>query len=163
MSSSHTPNYQLSQWEAEDKVLRTDFNADNAKIDAAIKAVDEKAGGKAPAAELAALAAQVKALKATIPRVAAGTYTGSGQASRYISVGFDPKAVLIMTPLGETRYGYQITGGLAVQDGNMMGQGEMVLTIDSKGFTVCHSTESIHGEFAGTNDNGVLYHYLAVG
>ena len=33
---NHTQNYQLSQWEATDKVQRTDFNADNAKIDAAI-------------------------------------------------------------------------------------------------------------------------------
>ena len=35
---NHTQNYQLSQWEATDPVLRADFNADNAKIDAAIKA-----------------------------------------------------------------------------------------------------------------------------
>ena len=39
MSSKHTPNYNLSQWESEDKVLRTDFNEDNAKIDAALKAL----------------------------------------------------------------------------------------------------------------------------
>ena len=42
MSTNHTPNYSLCQWEAEDKVLRTEFNADNAKIDAAIKAVDRR-------------------------------------------------------------------------------------------------------------------------
>ena len=35
---NHTQNYQLSQWDADDPVLRTDFNADNAKIDAALKA-----------------------------------------------------------------------------------------------------------------------------
>ncbi len=33
MSSNHTEHYSLSQWEAEDKVLRTDFNEDNEKID----------------------------------------------------------------------------------------------------------------------------------
>ena len=33
-----TANYKLNQWEASDPVLRADFNADNAKIDAAIKA-----------------------------------------------------------------------------------------------------------------------------
>ena len=38
-----TTNYQLSQWEAEDRVLRTDFNADNAKIDAALKAIADQA------------------------------------------------------------------------------------------------------------------------
>ena len=31
-----TTNYQLCQWDGEDRILRTDFNADNAKIDAAI-------------------------------------------------------------------------------------------------------------------------------
>ena len=37
MASNHTSNYGLSQWEATDAVLRTDFNEDNAKIDAALK------------------------------------------------------------------------------------------------------------------------------
>ena len=36
MSTNHTRNYDLCQWEASDKVLREDFNADNAKIDAAL-------------------------------------------------------------------------------------------------------------------------------
>ena len=34
-----TQHYQLNQWAADDQVLRTDFNADNAKIDAALGAV----------------------------------------------------------------------------------------------------------------------------
>ena len=36
MPTNHTPNYQLSQWERDDRILMEDFNADNAKIDAAI-------------------------------------------------------------------------------------------------------------------------------
>lgn len=36
MSTNYTPNYQLSLWEASDQVVRTDFNADNAKIDAVL-------------------------------------------------------------------------------------------------------------------------------
>ena len=31
-----TSNYQLSQWDAEDRIQRTDFNSDNAKVDAAL-------------------------------------------------------------------------------------------------------------------------------
>ena len=38
MATNHTPNYQLNQWEATDQVRRTDFNEDNAKIDAALEA-----------------------------------------------------------------------------------------------------------------------------
>ena len=33
---NQTNNYQLCQWDDEDRILRADFNADNAKIDAAI-------------------------------------------------------------------------------------------------------------------------------
>ena len=38
MASNQTSNFQLSQWDANDEVLRADFNADNAKIDAALAA-----------------------------------------------------------------------------------------------------------------------------
>ena len=31
MSTNHTTNYDLCQWEATDQVLRTDFNQDNAR------------------------------------------------------------------------------------------------------------------------------------
>lgn len=37
MASNYTENYGLCQWEATDGVLRTDFNEDNTKIDAALK------------------------------------------------------------------------------------------------------------------------------
>ena len=33
-----TTNYQLNQWAKSDRILMDDFNADNAKIDAALKA-----------------------------------------------------------------------------------------------------------------------------
>ena len=36
MASNYTEHYDLCQWEATDQVQRTDFNADNAKIDAAL-------------------------------------------------------------------------------------------------------------------------------
>ena len=38
---NHTTNYQLSQWVKSDKVQMEDFNADNAKIDAALKAASD--------------------------------------------------------------------------------------------------------------------------
>ena len=37
MPSNFTKHYSLSQWERSDKVLMDDFNADNAKIDAALR------------------------------------------------------------------------------------------------------------------------------
>ena len=35
MATNQTTNYQLNQWEPTDAVQRVDFNADNAKLDAA--------------------------------------------------------------------------------------------------------------------------------
>ena len=37
----HTKHYHLSQWSMEDRIQMQDFNADNAKIDAALKAEAE--------------------------------------------------------------------------------------------------------------------------
>ena len=39
MASGQTQYYELNQWEAADQVLRTEFNADNQKIDGALKAM----------------------------------------------------------------------------------------------------------------------------
>jgi len=43
MPSNFTSNYNLNQWEPDDRVLRTDFNADNTKIDAALSELKQKA------------------------------------------------------------------------------------------------------------------------
>lgn len=44
MSTNQTTNYELNQWLSTDQVVRTDFNADNAKIDAALAALAEQVG-----------------------------------------------------------------------------------------------------------------------
>ena len=46
---TYTTNYQLNQWAKSDRIMMTDFNADNQKLDAALKA-----GADAVAAETAA-------------------------------------------------------------------------------------------------------------
>jgi len=86
MASNYTSNYGLCQWQASDKVLRTEFNADNAKIDAAIKAVDSRvtsvAGGKASASALESLkstvASQDAALELRNCCFITGSYRGAG-------------------------------------------------------------------------------------
>ena len=80
MASNYTSNYNLCQWAASDKVLRTEFNADNAKIDAAVKAVDRRVDGKADQSALNALSQAVSGkLDLRNCRVAAGSYRGSGE------------------------------------------------------------------------------------
>ena len=67
MPTNQTSNYQLSQWERSDKIQMEDFNADNAKIDAALKA---------QAATCASL--QTLLNKKGNCSVGAFTYTGTG-------------------------------------------------------------------------------------
>ena len=97
--ANYTEHYQLHQWESEDSFLRTDFNADFAKIDGAI----------------AACSHTVK-----------GTYTGNGS---YLTVelGFRHAAVLVslgyqsynqprLSIDGDTAYMVMTDSGFRVQD-----------------------------------------------
>ncbi len=45
MPSNQTANYSLSQWVKSDQVRMEDFNADNAKLDAALKAAEQRSAG----------------------------------------------------------------------------------------------------------------------
>jgi len=42
MSTNYTEHYNLCQWEPADKVLREDFNGDNIKLDAALRAIETR-------------------------------------------------------------------------------------------------------------------------
>lgn len=68
MSTNHTPNYQLSQWERSDRIQMEDFNSDNAKIDAAL-------------AEL----------QANQLRITTGTYMGEDKQTKTLELPFPPK------------------------------------------------------------------------
>ena len=52
--ANYTANYQLHQWAPEDNFLRTDFNTDFAKIDAALKSNADASAAQASAAQSAA-------------------------------------------------------------------------------------------------------------
>ena len=101
MATNHTTNYELSQWLSTDQVLRTDFNADNAKIDAAlagkaetetVSALQAAVAGKAEQADLSALEAQVNSMGIA---KAEGTYTGDGGTQQAITTGFRPALVIL--------------------------------------------------------------------
>ena len=47
MATNYTTNYQLNQWEPTDAVQRVEFNADNAKVDAALKSLSDQVVQKA--------------------------------------------------------------------------------------------------------------------
>ena len=87
--ATYTSNYQLHQWVPEDDFLRTDFNADFQKIDAALGSIRTQASGSASA---------ISGLQSALARKAecvTGTYTGDGSANKTIVLGFQPRAVII--------------------------------------------------------------------
>ena len=137
---NHTTNYNLNQWEADDRVTREDFNADNAAIDAALKTIADSAGGGA--------------------KVAAGSYIGNG-GTQSINAGFSPAAVLIV---GYNGTSFVSVGCLLV--GTQIGSDGVttVAQTTSTGFTVYHRTGSGGSAITPTlNMSGVVYRYLAVG
>ena len=112
MASNQTANYRLSQWEAEDAVRRVDFNADNAKIDAALKAVDQRVDGltqavagkasqSALSSEASTRSAAVAALNAAVARrgncqIETSAYTGNGEQFRTLSFPAVPKLIILI-------------------------------------------------------------------
>ena len=179
MASNHTTNYQLCQWQADDQVKRTDFNEDNAKIDSALKGLSDGLAAaqaeKADQTALDALAAEV-AKKATtaalealsqklasMPCLVTGTYTGDGTDSRLISLGFQPKALLVMREEGYSARPYtdDYYGGLALPGKPVCLQTsygtDYILTIESKGFRVYYNRD----KYVFSNQKDTNYHYLA--
>ena len=142
MATNQTTNYQLNQWQSTDQVQRTDFNADNAKIDAALSALDS---------------AMVK--------IFTGTYVGDGEESRFISVPFPPKAVFLCTQSGRTYWDIgdgHTFGGLALADHPVQHKNSNAVVISDTGFTVYNY--SIDGISAiQSNLEQTTYHYIVIG
>jgi hypothetical protein len=86
-STNKTANYNLSQWLPGDALSHEDVNADNAKIDAAIKSAAD------------ATAALSSAVAATpYCKIQAGTYTGTGTfntSKNTLTFAFTPKVVIV--------------------------------------------------------------------
>ena len=187
MASQYTQNYQLNQWAAEDKVRRVDFNADNQKIDAALAGL---AAGKAGTAQLeqvnSQLTSQLTQLSGsisqvsqnltqtagTIPKIAVGTYTGDGAASKTIPLSFTPKAVLVARRDGEIFYdnGHNyFYGGLAVtgQPAQYIYSPSTfyIVRISGNGFVVNTQIVSLSNwsTIVRSNDENTVYHYVAIG
>ena len=93
MTSNYTDKYQLSQWEKSDKVQMEDFNSDNQKIEDALAA-------KAEQSEVDELSNTVAAALPEMPRVATGTYPGTGKYGVNdpvrITFPFEPKLVVVV-------------------------------------------------------------------
>ena len=151
MASHQTTNFQLCQWEADDEVLRTDFNADNLKIENALSAIKT--------------VADVAFTPENSP-IAAGSYVGNGAVKRKIEVGFTPRAVFVMRRDGQCTTGGYYYSGLAVAGSDANGQEFKTGAIWSDEDTMVAITEDgFYVNFCNlvrTNASGDTYHYIAL-
>ena len=137
-STNKTPKLGLNQWEPGDSVLREDFNGDNAKLEAAVGALQ-------------------------MHKFAYGTYTGPGtyDEPKHITVGFRPQAVLVML---EARFiddyaALVLRGHAAMADSKPE---RFLLQLTDTGFEVCNRKKSnANTAETPTLGSNTRYNYLA--
>ena len=204
MPVKRTSKYQLSQWKKSDKVLMEDFNTDNLNVEnalagleaskakqtdltalktevgtkasqSALDALKTEVAAKAAQSELNSVSTTLNAAKASIPKFKAGFYTGDGQPSKTISVGFTPTAVLVVNQYGQmyilsggayhAHYGgLAVTGSPALSSYQYSNQRPVTVEITTNGFIVHYTTISgtAHAN-SYTNTADMVYHYIAFG
>lgn len=184
MSTNKTQNYNLHSWVPEDDFLRSEFNDNFTSLDTALKTLstalaaettareaavsaETQARASAISAEQSARQSAVTTLTSGKAEIVAGFYEGDGTAERTITLGFQPKAVLLMQNIGRTWVSNSnldsAYGGLFLPDHPLVcrnsGTGPKWLPtaeIVSTGFKVHESG------LACANENGNVYHYIAV-
>lgn len=138
--ASYTTNYQLHQWVPGDSFLRTDFNTDFQKIDAAVKGVETAANtALALKADKTELTQACGALDEAKCETLTGSYTGNGANTRTIDLGCAPRAVFV----GE----FLAVPGMT---------SNYLLSLTASGFQVRDSLGT------STNSSGETYYYLAL-
>ena len=102
MSTNYTENFDLCQWEPTDPVIRTDFNADNAKIEAALTALEEA--------------------KQRLDRAAVtlAYYTGRLALKEMDSTGKHPPQRAMKCDIFSSASGRTLTGGVTVQNNTLV-------------------------------------------
>jgi len=146
MASSQTANYNLNQWAASDQFLRTEFNADNSRIDAALKA----------------LSAQAASQDGAKCELTFGSYAGDGALTRTITLGFTPRAVFVISASGATLINNITRGGLALPGLPVQVNDCTLVKIVTNGFQVARGYLSSNTYYADANHVNLTYYYAAV-
>ena len=149
MSTNHTANYDLCQWEATDQVLRTDFNQDNAKIDAA----------------LASHAAEIAGFGNC--QIETGSYVGAGDTSNSLTFSGVPLLVFVQAVSGNPCWGILLNGCEYVITYVADQRDECVSTVTActaswEGNTVSFYRHVSNYERNVLNGNGQTYRYVAL-
>jgi len=178
MASNYTSNYSLCQWAADDKVLRTEFNADNAKIDAALGSLAASVSGAASGSEVSSLKTTVSgkadksvvdSLSATVSRHTAElskkgncqlyttSYTGTGYYGEGspVSLTFPKKPIAVFVCSGAVRLSmFQGVGSARTEQSS----NTAYATVSWSGNTVRWYSTSTAGQL---NSTGAAYQVFA--
>ena len=146
---AQTTNYQLHQWKPYEPVRRAELNDSMNKLDTALSA---KADSAELEPQLTAITQTLAALEER-PDVVFGTYSGNGNYSQSIALGFAPKAVLVICRNGA----FSNYSGLALPEASALtsANGGLIYT-DGNGFYAKYSTPN-----AMANEPGHAYNYIA--
>lgn len=153
-----TENYQLGLWELSDQVTHEAFNENTVKIDSAL-------------AELAEGIEETTAtIAASMPRVAVGTYKGSGRCSsnypNRLTFTFKPKFFMVW---GYNGWYFRAVEGqnLKIYDGNSSGGTvyTMTNTVWGDNYISWYFTYQSNDSYGigQMNDANTTYQYIAIG
>ena len=152
---NQTPNYQLYLWEGEDRILREDFNADNAKIEAAIQGLETNISQ--------ALAAAGNC------KIATGSYVGTGATGaaspNQLTFAFTPQIVFLDVAVTEdynTAPQYYILLRPAEYGFSRDTSSKIVLNWSEYGVS-WYSPQIMGGDSYQFNVKDQTYHYIAIG
>lgn len=148
---NQTENYQLSLWDAEDRIQRTDFNADNAKLEEAL--VDLSAASGEHTAAIAKLGnCQIY----TTSYVGTGTFGETAPNS--LTFPRTPRFLMIAGYKGsDTLMGIPATGGATLFRVGSQGMANLSMTLSGNTVTWYSSSEYVQ-----LNASGTTYQVLAL-
>lgn len=171
MASNHTEHYGLNQWERTDKVIMEDFNEDNAKIDAAIKA-EADARAAELAAQAGALEAEVQArtalassltssvAKAGNCQICTSSYTGTGtygaDVSKKFTFPYKPMLVFVTSEGGTNIHMLQ---GQTTTSYPTSSPPAYIIRVTWSGNSVSWYGNHVHSQM---NDEGATYYVVAL-
>ena len=137
MASNQTTNYNLNQWAVEDRVLREEFNRDNANIDAALAAAGNC-------------------------YLVQGTYVGTGTVGKDHpnSITFDGKAALVIIMGG--KYHAILVRSSTEAEGYIDGSARQYVVTWTSNSVSWYNINSTQSPESQLNGEGITYYYVAL-
>ncbi|MBE6907835.1 MAG: hypothetical protein E7476_16405 [Ruminococcaceae bacterium] len=149
-SSNSTANLHLNQWLGSDKPKMEDFNSDNRKLDEAVGAhlADEERHIRAE---------ERLSWNAGIPVV--GTYTGDGQSSQRITLGFRPSFGMVFAI---DQAVVRVSGSNVILFTAFLGPNGASIGVSANdtGFDAYYAPTAIGGRITNMNVADVVYQYI---